>query len=521
MPATTLTRRRLAMALLPLLLSAFLAGCAALPSLEGRVASSVITDTADTQLGTAIAPLAAQHPGVSGIYPLADGRDAFAARALLAAAAQRSLDVQYYIWHKDITGTLLFDALRQAAERGVRVRLLLDDNNTSGLDQTLTMLGKQKNIEIRLFNPFVPRSPRALAFITDFSRVNRRMHNKSFTADNQATIVGGRNVGDEYFGAAGDVLFADLDVLAVGPVVDDVSQEFDRYWNSASAYPAQLLLTKPVAGDAATIAAEADRIDDSKAAEAYVQALRTSPFVRQMMERTLPFEWAKTRMVSDDPAKVLDKARPGTGVAANLENLLGVPHKEVDLISPYFVPGKTGTRAFADLARKGVGVRILTNALEATDVAAVHAGYAKWRKPLLEAGVLLYESRRSWEEGDAREQPGRLGSSASSLHAKTFSVDDQRIFVGSFNFDPRSIELNTEMGLVIDSPALASQLGHAMRTTIPQRAYQVLLAPDGSLYWIARNANGTITRYDTEPGTSVWKRMGVSILSVLPIDWLL
>lgn len=521
MPVHVSPSRSVVRILLPLLLSAVLAGCAALPSLEGRVASSVITDTDDTRLGMAIAPLAAQHPGVSGIYPLADGRDAFAARALLAAAAERSLDVQYYIWHKDITGTLLFDALRQAAERGVRVRLLLDDNNTSGMDQILTMLGKQKNIDIRLFNPFVPRSPRALAFVTDFSRVNRRMHNKSFTADNQATIVGGRNVGDEYFGAAGDVLFADLDVLAVGPVVDEVSHEFDRYWNSASAYPAQLLLTRPVEGDAATIAAEADRIDDTRAAGEYVQALRTSPFVRQLMERQLPFEWAKTRMISDDPAKVLDQARPGTGVAENLENLLGVPHKELDLISPYFVPGKAGTQAFADLAHKGVGVRILTNALEATDVAAVHAGYAKWRKPLLEAGVLLYESRRSWEAGDAREQPGRFGSSASSLHAKTFAVDDQRIFVGSFNFDPRSIELNTEMGLVIDSPALAGQLGQAMRTTIPQRAYQVLLNPDGSLYWIARNANGTTTRYDTEPGASVWKRMGVAILSVLPIDWLL
>lgn len=521
MPVHVSPSRSVTRILLPLLLSAVLAGCAALPSLEGRVASSVITDTDDTRLGMAIAPLAAQHPGVSGIYPLADGRDAFAARALLAAAAERSLDVQYYIWHKDITGTLLFDALRQAAERGVRVRLLLDDNNTSGMDQILTMLGKQKNIDIRLFNPFVPRSPRALAFVTDFSRVNRRMHNKSFTADNQATIVGGRNVGDEYFGAAGDVLFADLDVLAVGPVVDEVSHEFDRYWNSASAYPAQLLLTRPVEGDAATIAAEADRIDDTRAAGEYVQALRTSPFVRQLMERQLPFEWAKTRMISDDPAKVLDQARPGTGVAENLENLLGVPHKELDLISPYFVPGKAGTQAFADLAHKGVGVRILTNALEATDVAAVHAGYAKWRKPLLEAGVLLYESRRSWEAGDAREQPGRFGSSASSLHAKTFAVDDQRIFVGSFNFDPRSIELNTEMGLVIDSPALAGQLGQAMRTTIPQRAYQVLLNPDGSLYWIARNANGTTTRYDTEPGASVWKRLGVAILSVLPIDWLL
>lgn len=522
MTRIALPSRRLA-AWLPtaLLLSALLDGCAELPSLEGRTPSLTLTDTAQTKLAQAVLPLAAQHPGVSGIYALSDGRDAFAARALLAAAAERTLDVQYYIWHKDITGTLLFDALRQAAERGVRVRLLLDDNNTSELDDTLALLARQPNLEIRLFNPFALRSPRALGFLTDFSRLNRRMHNKSFTADNQATIVGGRNVGDEYFGAAGDVLFADLDVLVIGPVVGAVSHDFDRYWNSPSAYPATSLIKPPKTGDAGEIAAEADRIDDTEAAEEYVRAMRTSPFVQQLIERQLPFEWAPTRLVSDDPAKVLDKARPGSGVAANLKNLLGVPAKELDLVSPYFVPGKSGTQAFAELAKEGVNVRILTNALEATDVAAVHAGYAKWRKPLLEAGVTLYESRRSWDENDAREKTGRFGSSASSLHAKTFAVDDQRIFIGSFNFDPRSIDLNTEMGLVIDSPVLAGKLGQAMRGTIPQRAYQVLLNPDGSLYWIARDANGGITRYDTEPGTSVWKRMGVSILSVLPIDWLL
>ena len=202
-------------------------------------------------------------------------------------------------------------------------------------------------------------------------------------------------------------------------------------------------------------------------------------------------------------------------------DLIDILTSSMDVFADDFVPGKSGTQAFAELAKEGVKVRILTNALEATDVAAVHAGYAKWRKPLLEAGVTLYESRRSWDENDAREKTGRFGSSASSLHAKTFAVDDQRIFVGSFNFDPRSIDLNTEMGLVIDSPALAGKLGQAMRGSIPQRAYQVLLQPDGTLYWIARDAHGGITRYDTEPGTSMWKRMGVAILSVLPIDWLL
>lgn len=502
------------------LVALLLTGCATLPDEAPRPPTKAVAVSADTALGK-IALAAQPDPDLSGFRLMPGGDFAFDTRIQLARRAQRTLDVQYYIWHKDITGTLLFDALRQAAERGVRVRLLLDDNNTTELDDTLALLARQPNLEIRLFNPFALRSPRALGFLTDFSRLNRRMHNKSFTADNQATIVGGRNVGDEYFGAAGDVLFADLDVLVIGPVVGAVSHDFDRYWNSLSAYPATSLIKPPKTGDAGEIAAEADRIDDTEAAEEYVRAMRTSPFVQQLIERQLPFEWAPTRLVSDDPAKVLDKARPGSGVAANLKNLLGVPNKELDLVSPYFVPGKSGTQAFAELAKEGVNVRILTNALEATDVAAVHAGYAKWRKPLLEAGVTLYESRRLWDEGDAREKTGRFGSSASSLHAKTFAVDDQRIFVGSFNFDPRSIALNTEMGLVIDSPVLAGKLGQAMRGTIPQRAYQVLLNPDGSLYWIARDANGGITRYDTEPGTSVWKRMGVAILSVLPIDWLL
>ena len=195
----------------------------ALPPLAGRTTSQAILDTGNTRLGRAVMPMVAAHPPYSGVYPLRDAREAFAARALLAQAAEKTLDVQYYIWHKDISGTLLLNALHAAADRGVRVRLLLDDNNTSGLDETLSALDSHPNIEIRLFNPFAIRKPRALGYLTDFRRLNRRMHNKSFTADNQVSIVGGRNVGDEYFGATDAVLFADLDVMAAGPVVREVS----------------------------------------------------------------------------------------------------------------------------------------------------------------------------------------------------------------------------------------------------------------------------------------------------------
>jgi putative cardiolipin synthase len=495
---------------------ALAAGCNALPRSAPRVPSVALTNTGTTRLGTAVGQLTAAHPGRSGYYPLSDGRDAFAARALLARAAQRSLDIQYYIWHDDITGILMFNAVRAAAERGVRVRLLLDDNNTSGLDQILLALDAHPNIEIRLFNPFAIRSPRALGYLTDFFRLNRRMHNKAYIADNQVGIVGGRNIGDEYFGAASDTLFVDLDVMTVGPVVQALSRDFDRYWNSASAYPVAAIVPH-MAGQPSPRPAS---LPVPAEAQAYRDAVQRSPFVDQLVRRQLPFEWATTRLVSDDPAKVLGLAAAGNVVAAQLRTLLGTPRKELNLVSPYFVPGRTAASMFESFARSGVRVRILTNALEATDVAAVHAGYAKWRKELLAAGVSLYELKRFSPEPRSRRGTAIGSSSASSLHAKTFSVDDERAFVGSFNLDRRSVSLNTELGLVIESPTLARQLSEKLTENMPELAYEVRLDADGKLYWIERSG-GKLIRYDTEPGTDLAQRISIRFLSWLPIDWLL
>src|SRR4051812_10989667 len=461
------------------------------------------------------------HPGRSGIHPLSDAHDAFAARVLLARAAERTLDVQYYIWHHDRSGMLLFKALRDAADRGVRVRLLLDDNNTSGLDATLAALEAHPNIEVRLFNPFPTRRLRALAYLTDFSRLNRRMHNKSFTADNQATIVGGRNVGDEYFGASTEsAMFVDLDVLAVGPAVRQVSDDFDRYWASDSSYPVDRLLAPVDATQKAELEAAGARMEREPASAAYLAAVRESPFVRRLMERQLELEWAATRMVSDDPAKGLGGGAPETAVSSKLRMIVGEPGADVQLVSAYFVPTEAGVASFSALAARGVKIRVLTNSLEATDVAAVHAGYAKRRKALLQAGVALYELRRLSGPAEVRSAGGLMGSSASSLHAKTFSVDGSRIFVGSFNFDPRSARLNTEMGFVIDSQALAQRIDTLFEHRVPDTAYEVRLGQNGQLYWIERHG-GAIERYDTEPGASLWRRAGVAILSVLPIEWLL
>ena len=497
-----------------LALSLALTSCSSLPPLEGRVASTSFVQTDDTRLGKALMPLTMAHPGLAGIHALADGRDAFAARAVLAQAADRSLDVQYYIWRDDTTGRLMFDALRSAAERGVRVRLLLDDNNTAGLDGALAALDVHPMIEVRLFNPNGIRSVRAAGMAADFMRLNRRMHNKSFTADNQVTIIGGRNVGDEYFGAAGEISFADLDVIAAGPVVRAVSDDFDLYWNSPSAYPLALLAPDAVAAPALKPDAEA---------QAYIEAIKRSAFLEQLVGGSLPLEWARARFVSDDPAKVMGTAAPEANIAFKLRDILGEPQRSLDLVSPYFVPGKEGTAAFVDLAKKGTRTRILTNSLEATDVAAVHAGYAKWRKPLLESGVTLYELRREATDEPSREKRGSgsgIGSSDASLHAKTFGVDGNRVFVGSFNFDQRSIHLNTEMGMVIDSPALATRLTETLDRTLPTRAYEVKLDDRGSVSWLERRGDQVI-RHEKEPGTSWFKRAAVKALSWLPIDWLL
>lgn len=497
-----------------LALSLALTSCSSLPPLEGRVASTAIADTDDTRLGKALMPLTMAHPGLAGIHALADGRDAFAARAVLAQAADRSLDVQYYIWRNDTTGRLMFDALRAAAERGVRVRLLLDDNNTAGLDASLAALDAHPMIEVRLFNPNGIRSVRTVGMAADFMRLNRRMHNKSFTADNQVTIIGGRNVGDEYFGAAGEISFADLDVIAAGPVVRAVSDDFDLYWNSPSAYP--LVLLAPDAAAAPALKPDAE-------AQAYIEAIKRSAFLEQLVEGSLPLEWARARFVSDDPAKVMGTAAPEANIAFKLRDILGEPQRSLDLVSPYFVPGKEGTAAFVDLAKKGTRTRILTNSLEATDVAAVHAGYAKWRKPLLESGVTLYELRREATDEPTRDKRGSgsgIGSSDASLHAKTFGVDGKRVFVGSFNFDQRSIHLNTEMGMVIDSPALARRLTETLDQTLPTRAYEVKLDDRGSVIWLERRGDQVI-RHEKEPGTSWFKRAAVRALSWLPIDWLL
>ena len=500
---------------------ALLAGCASLPPLEGRTQSSAISDSAESRLGRAVGPTLTANPGKSGVYAMPVPTDAFAARVLLAAAAEKSLDLQYYIWHGDQTGYLLFEAVWRAAERGVRVRILLDDANTAGEDETIAALDAHPNIEVRLYNPLMQRGARAVNFLTDFARVNRRMHNKSFTADNQVTIIGGRNVGNEYFGAGEGVEFTDLDVMTIGPVVSEVSDAFDLYWNSASAYPAARIIGEAGPEAAGKLQAKFDSVRADPESAAYLKALAETRLVQDLVARRLPLEWAQARVVRDDPAKTLDTtARKDILLLSELLPLIGPPTTSLDLVSPYFVPGDDGTAALERLARSGVTVRILTNSLAATDVAPVHAGYAKRRCDLLGAGVQLYELKPSaTRAGQKTAVPG--SGSATQLHAKTFALDRNRIFVGSFNFDQRSAHLNTEMGMVIESPALARRLAAAFDVDVPRQAYEVRVAADGRCpEWIERTSAGEV-RFDVDPGTGAGKRAWIQFLEILPIEWLL
>jgi cardiolipin synthase C len=504
-----------------------LGGCASLPPQVARVPSSAYTDTADTGLARALAPQVAAHPGQSGVYALPSGQEAFGARMALARTAQRSIDAQYYIWHDDITGTMLFGALWEAAERGVRVRLLIDDNNTRGLDATLAMLDAHPNVEVRLFNPFANRSSRLLDYASDFARLNRRMHNKSFTVDNQATIVGGRNIGDEYFGASESMEFADLDVVAAGAVVRSVSQQFDAYWNSAPAYPAASIVGRASDEAAAQVRAQWQQMAQEPRAVQYVQAVRDTVLARELLAGRLPLDWMAAHLTYDDPTKVLQPPeQTETHMLPRLQAALGQPTSELDLVSPYFVPGDEGTKGLRALADRGVQVRVLTNSLSATDVGPVYAGYSKYRERLLAGGNLrLFELKRTaLDNGEGPDKQRRgVGSSGSEsgLHAKTFAADRRRIFVGSFNLDPRSVRLNTEMGVVLDSERLASRLSDAFSDSMLRTCYEVRLAADGqSVEWLEQTPDGPVT-HRASPETGLLRRAWIRFLSVLPIEWML
>ena len=491
-----------------------------LPDLASRNASTARLPPSRTKLATFPGGSDEGFSGKTGIYPLATGTEAFAARMLLIDAAESSLDLQYYRWRGDMTGLIMMGAVVRAADRGVRIRLLLDDNGSAGIDQLLISLEQHPNIEVRLFNPFTVRSPHWAGYFFEFFRLNRRMHNKSFTVDNTISIIGGRNISDAYFETGTDSYFVDLDILAAGDAIQAVSDDFDRYWASESAFPAsQLIDRNPIPLNQLHMLIRQHARGTQY--QAYANALKALEIVDDLIENRFDLEWVDVALVSDDPGKVLGKAKRQDLMFPQLSVLLGRPSQQVDLITPYLVPGRQGLKQLVQLAKQGVRIRILTNAMEATDVVAVHAGYAKYRKALLKAGIEIHEMRANPSPVSGRSENRLTGANSSSLHAKIFAVDGQRIYVGSFNFDPRSVLLNTEMGFLIESPSSALAMEALFEGGIAQIAYRPFITADGSVNWQELDTDGTSQVHRTEPRTGMLQRALVAAVGRMPIEWLL
>jgi putative cardiolipin synthase len=499
-------------------LIAMLTGCASIDFDYPRVESTTVVDTSDTYLGSRAAELiASKSETESGFYPLADGIDALTARLLLAEQAERTIDTQYYLLKTDTSGLAFIDALLKAADRGVRVRLLLDDIFTKGYDAGMAALDSHPNFEIRIFNPFNRGAAgKAWSGLTNLGRVNRRMHTKTFTVDNQVTIVGGRNIADEYFGAREDAKFGDLDVVGAGSVANRVSHMFDSFWNHQTALPVPAFAKMPDDPAAQLVLLRErllrarEQIIDTKYAEA-VQATA----LEFMDKDKTKFEWAPYELVYDSPDKgIKSKAGPSVAITPKLVEALKSAEKELIVLSPYFVPRKGGVELFSELQARGVNVTIVTNSLAANNQITVHGGYAPSRKPLLKSGIQIYEVRRDADVPGA-ELIAASGAKA-TLHTKAFLVDRKKVFIGSFNFDPRSANLNTESGVIIQSQQMGSMFGDRVDAGLKTQTYELFLNEDGKLRWRGLD-DGQEVIYKKEPQSTWGQRFKAGFMRLMPV----
>ncbi|GAB3055373.1 phospholipase D family protein [Stenotrophomonas tumulicola] len=495
-----------------LVLSGLLLADRLTPQARGERSGVLPVQAAQTRIDREVSALQAAHPGQSGVAFLSDGLDAFAARSVITERAERSLDLQYYIWHDDLIGHLMARALHDAAERGVRVRLLLDDMNAQDKDALMMALDSHPNIEIRLYNPFRNRSGiwRMVEMVQRVFSVNHRMHNKSWIADGRVAIVGGRNIGEEYFSARADVNFRDLDLLVAGEAVDEANQVFDDYWNSDAAVPISALAYHTRA-QLRLLMRESDNRARLDAAQPYLEEVAASRQRARASEE--PLHWSgDVHIVSDPPMKHRRDDRHDWLVTRLVDMLTAARHKAL-LISPYFVPGDEGLQGLAQMRARDVQVGVITNSLAANDVVAVHGGYMHYRVPLLQAGVQLYELKA---HGQATSS-GLFGSSGASLHTKAFVLDDRHGFVGSFNLDPRSAYLNTEMGVIFDDPVLARQLtGEYLRLASPEQSWWLGLDGRDRVRWLQRTPPPTWI--GTEPDSSLRLRTSARVISWLPLE---
>jgi putative cardiolipin synthase len=509
-------------------LLALLQGCASLPADVQRTPSTAYTDTADTPLaGIVSASTAENRRTLSGFRVLPTGDFSFDARIALARRAVRSIDAQYYQLHSDGVGHRFLRELRDAAARGVRVRLLIDDFYTTGQDALLAEFATHPNVELRLFNPLPSRAEsstrRVLASLHEFKRINHRMHNKLFVADNALAVTGGRNIGDEYFMSSAAANFIDMDVLAAGPVVHELSDAFDRYWNSDHTYPIDSIVGRVQDRPAAAARFEQRLRDTETEWPVLPRDMFGRPSVgRQLASGRLDLHWADARVLVDSPDKVRRAESPSNRGTAFFDAiaLMRGARSEVVMASPYFIPGERGVELMKEAIANGVRMSVLTNAADATDEPLVHFAYARYRFEMLRAGVSIHELG-----GALVAQSNELGifrSSYGRLHAKVAAIDRRWLIVGSMNLDARSARANTEISVAIDSPSLAGEiLGLVERSGYLAGSYRLRLATDGQhIEWVSRNDQGEVVTRD-EPGATALSRLWLWMLSNLVSEDLL
>ena len=497
-----------------LLLVSLATGCASLPSDYPRTESTALQDYQSTTLGQRFAATEIQHPGESGFAIIRYGRNAFSTRIAMIDLAEKTLDLQYYIWASDETGQILAERLVRAADRGVRVRLLVDDMGVSAGDEAIATLDAHPNIEIRIFNPFANRKARMLDFMSDFGRVNHRMHNKILVMDNSFVIVGGRNIGDHYFSVDPETNFRDLDIAAVGPVVRDISKVFDHFWNGSWAVPITVLVDRQYTDADLQPALVQLRKKIAEGEYPYDVDADVTELRAQIASMKDVMIWAPGKVVWDDPATVKETGEANDLIAA-LRRKVGNIQESFIIESAYFVVGERGVNTVKKFVDKGVKVRIMTNSLASNDVLAAHAGHANYRKQLLQAGAEIYELR---PDSYVIKKTWVAGKSSAGLHTKAMVFDNESLFIGSFNLDPRSAYLNTEAGLYVESPELTAQvLAYMNEGVLPENSYRLLLDEDGDLVWVTVEA-GIEVRYHKDPKSSFGQRFSAWFIGILPIE---
>lgn len=494
-----------------------LCSCQSVPRNIPRTESRFDPRTENTRLGRSVQPQVKSHEGETGVYSLLDGTEALVSRIRALSWADRTADLQYYIWHDDLTGRLLLSAVLRAADRGVRVRLLLDDLNLGPYERTLAILDLHPNIEVRLANPFANRIWRFLDLFR-FSQINRRMHNKVLIADNQVAIMGGRNIGDEYFAASDSMNFSDFDLWLVGETVTDFSREFDAYWNSEISYPVAALIPdfKATPEDLEDLRRRLRWFDDSVGDTPYAETLKASWDEGKFAPFPPSIAWGKARAIIDSPEKLLEgseETTPEKSIFRKLAPSVRAARKEILFISPYFVPGRDGVDFYRDLVARGLRVVVLTNSLASSDVSTVFSGYKKYRVDLLKAGVELYELKPTAPDPNLRRKRLGIGSSQSGLHGKSIFFDRRSAFVGSMNLDNRSALINTEMGLLFDDAEYAEGFTSAFYRALPEIAYRLYLTDKNQLRWEAREKGETVV-FEREPETTWWQRFKAGVQAI-------